>query len=146
MNPSSSKEHFGFCSFIFGALAIPIEATVSHLQFTRDPTQAALLGWLDRMGFVRPGVPDSVRELKPSPILTLTDDSVLLIFQVFGIYLAGAAILFGLWAEYKREQTPLLSAGLMFGSLALLLVSAGWGLFAMVACAAAVTALRLRTG
>jgi hypothetical protein len=140
----TSPANFGLSSLVFGALAIPIEAAVQHLQLVRHPQSSEFLQWLDRMSLVRPGVPNSLHELKPSPILTFTDGSVLLMLQVFGVYLAFAAILFGLWAEFNQEPSLLLGGGIVCGSLAILLFSPDWGLSAMLVCAVAVTVLRIR--
>lgn len=72
------------------------------------------------------------------------DEKALSVVTALGIILALTAIFMAAWAEYKRESTLYLSAGLISGSGSLILWNTYWGLFFLLIGTGAVAAVRHR--
>jgi hypothetical protein len=139
-----ANNNSGHISLIFGTLGIIVVATSKHAQSIRNPQSAVFLEFLDRLGWVYKGPKALVAEVKPSPLLPFTDGSILSILIWFGVYLSTLAVLFGLWAEYRREDSLLLSAGLICGILGFYIFHNATGLGIILLCAGVVTWLRAK--
>jgi hypothetical protein len=140
----NANNSYGYSSLIFGILGLIVIVMSMQAQSFRNPRVAVFLGLLDRFGWVSKGPKALVTEMKPSPFLSFTDGSILQILIWFGVYLSSLAILFGLWAEHRKEQSLLLSAGLMCGILGFYVFHGSTGFGMLVLCAGVVTWLRTK--
>jgi hypothetical protein len=126
---------FGVCAILFGIAA-------SHAYSIRNPSSANILNWLNVHGFVK--APDVGRPTvfeNPGPLL-VTDGIAIDWLLVNSLGFAAFALLWALWAEFKREETLCLSAAFICGALALALYSLPLSLLAMAIGAACMTILR----
>jgi len=80
--------------------------------------------------------------LTEASIFALNDGNALVFLMSLAVFLAAAAMVVALIAEYRREPTLYLSAGYTCGALALVQVKPLIGLAAMIAGVAAVVVLR----
>jgi hypothetical protein len=162
------KKRFGLLSLLSGAFAIPIAMIATYLQSVYRPATGAVLQWLEKMGFVRQSdvsapllqvlslFPDleklglvkpvvfvsGVPEMTEIGALSLNDGRAISLLLMLSGLLALVSIGAALWAEYRREPTPLASAGYICGVLALALVWPLAGLVSAIAGIAAVLVLR----
>jgi hypothetical protein len=125
-----------------GVLALVCGVGAWHAARVRMPGSGVLLNWLDEHGLVR--APDMQRQVEvgnPGVIL-ITDGGAIEWLLIYSLWFAMAAMLLALRAEFKREDTLLLSAGFICGALAVFLYSPLLALVAIVAGAAALAYLR----
>jgi hypothetical protein len=137
-----ANNNYGYGSAIFGVLGIIIIAISENLQSILNPRSAVFLKFLDSLGWVYKGPKALVAEVKPSPLLPFTDGSILSMLVLFGGYLSALAILYGLWAEYRNEDSLLLSAGLICGIFGFCIIHSATGFGVMLLCSGLVTWLR----
>jgi hypothetical protein len=105
---------------LFGAMAIALAITGSYAESVRGAGSGEVLQWLDAHGFVRSPRPRAFQEVSRPSLLFVTDQMAIQWLVVHSWFLALCAIGFALWAEFESELTQFLSAGFVFGALALM--------------------------
>jgi hypothetical protein len=163
-----TQKRFGLLSLLVGAFALPVAMIAIYLQSVCRPGSGAVLQWLEKMGFVSQSdvsaplvqvlslFPDleklglvkpvvfvsGVPEMTEISVFSLNDGRAMSLLLIFPVLLAVLSIGAALWAEYRREPTPLASAGYICGVLALALVWPLAGLVSAIAGIVAVLVLR----
>lgn len=138
---------FGATSLWLGALSLVAAVVVFEIDRYSifDPTaHPVVLNVLDHLGVVR--APDKSRQmmLTPAYITSVNDANAVGFLRLHVWWLAAWAIGIAIWAEFKKESTLYLSAGFIFGYLALLLLNPLIGMAALAVGAVAVVLLRQR--
>jgi hypothetical protein len=133
---------YGFIALAFGIGAILFGIAASHASSVRIPGSANILNWLNTHGFVKE--PDAGRTavLESPSVLLITDGIAIEWLLVNSLCFAVFALLWALWAEFKREETLCLSAGFVCGALALAIYSLPLSFATMVIGAVCMTLLR----
>jgi hypothetical protein len=137
-----SGHRFGLVSLWLSGVAVACVFAAVHGESFRYVGSGHLLNWLYRQGLVKGPRPTGVAELSSPGTLALTDELALKLLLLNGLFFAAYAVLFALWAEYKRENTQYLSAGFILGASAIMLTSPIASMAVMVGGAAVVLVLR----
>ncbi len=137
MNTTEPLAHngLGHNSLIFGSLGLIVVTASKYAQSVRNPRSAVFLEFLDRLGWVNNQSLALVTEVKPSPLLPFTDGAILSMLVWFGIYLSALAILYSILAEYRNEDSLLLSAGLICGILGFYVFHTATAIAIILVCA-----------
>jgi len=132
-------------SLLSGVLAVPLAVFAIHLRSIWVPGSSKVLGWLDRLGFVKqplpeapsiividlpshgiPGVtPNRITSIGGVPEMTdaghfaINDENAILFLVALSAALALIAMGTAIWAEHRREPTLYLSVGYICGALAI---------------------------
>ena len=111
------------------SLAATLAATYG--EWLRGTGSSVLLRFLDRIGFISPPSFHGESEMKVPSLLSLTDETALIVLLSYGIYLAVVAMALAIWAEAKSEDTLYLGAGFILGAAAIVCFSFVYGFLAM---------------
>jgi hypothetical protein len=134
----------GLVSVLFAALAVASALWYVHFESICGAVSAHVLEWFDVHGFVRQSDSALVPEMRNPSTFLLTDPVVLRWINVHAWWFAACAMLFSIWAEFRREATLYLSAGYVLGAMALLFLSPAIAVSAMVGGVVCVGWLRRR--
>jgi hypothetical protein len=136
------RNHFGRVAIVLGVVAMFLAVVAKHAESFRGTASAEVLRWANRMGLVKDLLPGSVAELKRPGLLSLTDETAVVVLLWIGVYLSVSAIALALWAERRGENSLYLGTGLICGACALMFVSHMAGFIALGLGGLAVLTLR----
>jgi hypothetical protein len=137
-----SGSRLGIGSLILAGTALVLAFTAQHLESYRGLTSAHLLNWLDRQGYVKAPDPHRVVELRPSSLLPINDVTGIEFLWFNAFWFCGWALVLALVAEYKREDTLFLSAGLLVACMSIVFWNYAASLAVMCIVGVAISLLR----
>ena len=137
-----SGSRVGKGSLLLAAIALVLAFAAQHVESHRGSTSAYILQWLDRQGLVKAPDPSRPAELRPSSLLPINDVTGIGFLWFNAFWLCGWALVLGLLAEYRREDTLFLSAGLLVAAMSIMFWNYAASLAVMCSLGAAVTLLR----
>lgn len=121
----------GIVSVVLGLISLAATLAATYGESLRGVGSGFLLNFLDRVGLISPPSGHGESEMKVPSLLSLTDETALIGFLSYGIYLAVVAMALALWAEAKGEDTLYLSVGFILGAAAIVCFSFVYGLSAI---------------
>jgi hypothetical protein len=132
----------GVASSLLGSAALALTATAKHWQSFIFVRQGLVLDWLDWLGLVRQPQPEAFNSVSPPGFLSLHDEKALAILSLSGVVVAVASIVLALVAEWRRESSLYLGAGVICSAGALLLWEPLVGLLGLVIAGVSILGLR----
>ena len=129
-------------SLVLGGIALACTATASHWHSFINVRRGAVLDWLDALGLVRQAQPEAFNSISSPGFLSFHDEKALVLLYLIGIVMAVGAIVLALVAEWRKESSLYLGAGVVCGAGALLLWSPLAALLGLVVAGVSIVGLR----
>jgi hypothetical protein len=136
------RDPIGKLAALIGSLAVAFMVPVLYAQGQLGRGTSYLVLIADRLGLLAEPLPSAPTEVRASPLMTLSDETIVLLAFWFSGYLGVVAMALALCADIRGEERTYLTAGFMSGAMALIFANHKIGLVTLAAGVAVVLVFR----